>query len=351
MLTNTLTEGYDISYSTIAVNSSVAEFRWTFLYKNQWLIRENSRRDIMIFKKIKYFQIVCAKGNISAAADELYVSRSVISRMISELEKEFQTQLFIRSKNGVVLTEGGRILARFFEEYINTYDITKKSIGMLHTDQNIGTLRLGVTSTNACNVYKKFLCGFLNDYPHIKILTSEHCAADASKYLLNGTVEGFFTPACINEYNVFDMLELYNTQIALIVPANSPLSEKSTIGISGILDLPLGYLNSPMPIESILESGFGAFGKIPNVIIRTSDCQLLLELTLKGYISSILPADIVLDWSGITAIPLDFFPVSTHRLIWNKALPHNKAFDLFLEYMRECTRTEESELLPDKPRG
>jgi len=288
----------------------------------------------MTFKQIEYFKLVCAKGNISAAADEVFVSRSVISRAIAELEEEFQTKLFMRSKSGVALTDSGRILTCLFEEYTSAYDVTKKRIETLHNSENSGVLRIGVTPTNAYRVYIQYFRDFLKAHPQIQIITNEYGASEAGKCLLDGTVEAFFTPARIMDYNIFEKLELYNTRIALVVSSNSPLAAKSALGIADILDLPLGYLNAPMPVENILRSCFASFGKVPNVVIRTSDHRLLLELTQKGQLYSILPDDMILNWVGIEAIPLDFFPVSTHRLVWNKALPHNEAFDLFLKYIR-----------------
>jgi DNA-binding transcriptional LysR family regulator len=42
----------------------------------------------MTLKQISYFQAVCEKGNISSAAEDLFVARSVISRAIADLEDE-----------------------------------------------------------------------------------------------------------------------------------------------------------------------------------------------------------------------------------------------------------------------
>lgn len=39
-------------------------------------------------KQIEFYEAVCQAGNVTAAAQQLYVSRSVISRAIQELEDE-----------------------------------------------------------------------------------------------------------------------------------------------------------------------------------------------------------------------------------------------------------------------
>ena len=57
-----------------------------------------------------YYRRCIDLGTISAAAEELFVSRSVISRMISELEAEFETKLVDRKKQGVFPTAAGTML-------------------------------------------------------------------------------------------------------------------------------------------------------------------------------------------------------------------------------------------------
>ena len=50
----------------------------------------------MTLKQIEFYEAVCQAGNATAAAQQLYVSRSVISRAIQELEDELDIQLFVR---------------------------------------------------------------------------------------------------------------------------------------------------------------------------------------------------------------------------------------------------------------
>ncbi len=293
----------------------------------------------MTLKQIAYFQCVCAKGNISAAAEELFISRSVISRALMELEEEFDTQIFLRSKNGVVLTESGEILARLFQEFNTCYSATKSRLQQLNGQSNYPILRLGVTPTNAYTIYQRYYDAFHRAYPEIHMRIEEYSANEAWQLLLEGTVDAFFTPARILDQNMFDTLELYQVQVMLGVPAQCMLAEQKTLGIADIVDLPLGYLNAPMPVEDILTSCFQTYGKKPRVALRTSSQALLQELTERGLIYSILPSDMLESWTGIKSIPLDFFQASTHRLAWNRVLPHSAPFNTFIDFMRTQAAT------------
>ncbi len=284
-------------------------------------------------KQIEYFQMVLAKGNISAAADALFISRSVISRALAELEEEFQTSLFIRSKNGVILTESGKMIACLCREFSTCYQATRERVRRLANCKTHLTLHLGVTPSNAYHVYSLYFENFRKCFPEISLNVSEYGADEAWKLLLDGTVDAFITPANTVDHSMFGTINLYRAQIMLGVPFGSAIAGKSSLGISDILDLPLGYLNPPIPVEEIMNSCFQTFDKTPRVVLRTSDQRLLQALNTRGIIYTVLPDDILATWPGVAGISLDFFPASTHRLVWNKALVHDALFNSFLDFM------------------
>ena len=291
----------------------------------------------MTLKQIEYFQTVCAKGNISAAAEALFLSRSVVSRAIAELEEEFGTQIFTRSKNGVALTESGTILAQLFKTFTASYATAKGRIGRLRTQEQTRLLRLGVTPTNAYCIYHTYLEEFQCRYPQIRLYIEEYSAYDAWRMLLNGRLDAFFTPVRPDPVE-FDALELYPNPIMLGVAAADPLAQKTSVSIADILDLPLGFFNAPMPIEATLKTCFQALGRELSVVIRTSDQMLLKELTRQGKLYPILPLDMMATWEEVRQVPLDFFHPSTNRLVWSRGLYQQSAMEPFLTFMRQQTR-------------
>jgi DNA-binding transcriptional LysR family regulator len=61
----------------------------------------------MEIRQIQYFLSIVETGSFSAAADELYISQSSLSKMVIALEKELSVTLFDRSRRKVSLTRGG----------------------------------------------------------------------------------------------------------------------------------------------------------------------------------------------------------------------------------------------------
>ena len=54
----------------------------------------------------RVFKEVAEVGNITAAAQALYISQSAVSQSIKQLERDLQTRLFARNSRGVSLTRG-----------------------------------------------------------------------------------------------------------------------------------------------------------------------------------------------------------------------------------------------------
>ena len=60
--------------------------------------------------QFEYFLSVSETGNISQAAEKLFVSQPAVSKQIISLEREMGVQLFDRAAKGLKLTEDGRLL-------------------------------------------------------------------------------------------------------------------------------------------------------------------------------------------------------------------------------------------------
>lgn len=78
----------------------------------------------MDISQIQYVLAVAATGSFSAAADELYISQSSLSKQIMALEKELGVTLFDRSKRQIALTPAGAV----FLEHARTIDAAQRAL-------------------------------------------------------------------------------------------------------------------------------------------------------------------------------------------------------------------------------
>ena len=102
---------------------------------------------------------VAKAGNISKAANQLYISQPAISKSISKLEAELGTALFSRSSKGVTLTEEGQVLYEYVERAFDSLNMGEENLKN-YKELGIGHIRIGV-STSLC---KHILLDYLKDF-------------------------------------------------------------------------------------------------------------------------------------------------------------------------------------------
>ena len=61
----------------------------------------------MIFKELRYILAVKECGNLSKAADQLYLTQPALSRYIKNLEDSLDIKLFEHSGRKLILTDAG----------------------------------------------------------------------------------------------------------------------------------------------------------------------------------------------------------------------------------------------------
>ncbi|MEG0666695.1 LysR family transcriptional regulator [Gordonibacter sp.] len=116
----------------------------------------------------RYFCVLCATGNITQAAQELYLSRQGLSKSMRSLEERLGARLFIRGKQGVGLTEAGRILLRCIREEDRLWEACLTEIQ--ETGETAPELiRVGLLSMYFGYDQKRALFASFQDDPLIKI--------------------------------------------------------------------------------------------------------------------------------------------------------------------------------------
>ena len=82
----------------------------------------------MDLRTLQYFVVVAEELNITKAAEKLHMSQPPLSAQIKKLELELNTELFIRGKRQLDLTESGELLYRRAKEILRMVEKTKTEI-------------------------------------------------------------------------------------------------------------------------------------------------------------------------------------------------------------------------------
>lgn len=136
----------------------------------------------------RIFYTVASLGNISKAADKLFISQPAISKSISNLEKGLGVSLFSRTSKGVSLTEEGEILFQHIGNAFDSINQAEDEIKKIH-DLGIGQLKIGVSTSLCKHILLDYLKDFIDENPHIKVTIRCHSTKNTLNLLSEGKID------------------------------------------------------------------------------------------------------------------------------------------------------------------
>jgi Transcriptional regulator len=154
----------------------------------------------MNIQKYMAFVRTVEYGSFTKAAEMLNYSQSGISRMINDLEKEWNVSLLERGRSGVRLTSDGLKLLPFAKSMCNEYQKLQTQVQELNGLQS-GLIRIGTFSSVATHWLPNIIKEFQKDYPNIdyELLLGDY--TEIENWILDGRVDcGFLRLPTLPEF-------------------------------------------------------------------------------------------------------------------------------------------------------
>jgi len=139
-------------------------------------------------EQYKIFNEAASTLSFSQAAKNLYISQSAVSQTIHALEKELNTQLFIRKSKGVTLTKEGMLLHKNIIEALSLITSVENELSH-HHDLTSGELVIGAGDSICENFLVDLLKKFHHLYPSVKINVINGTSLETIDHLKEGKID------------------------------------------------------------------------------------------------------------------------------------------------------------------
>lgn len=121
----------------------------------------------MEFRQLKYLLTLADTGNMTRAAEQLYISQSALSHYLKCVEEELGVRLFDRSTNPMTLTYAGKCYMDSARKILMESDQLHRELRDI-TQHMSGKLTLGTSRDRASYMMPRILTGFSAQYPDIQ---------------------------------------------------------------------------------------------------------------------------------------------------------------------------------------
>lgn len=182
----------------------------------------------MEIRVLRYFLAVAREGSLSAAAAALHVTQPTLSRQLSALEDELGRQLYVRSKNGIMLTDQGVMLKRYAESIVALSDKAVEELS-LPAKSVTGSVHIAGGEAVIMRTLARAMDLVRADYPGIDFQLYSGTSADLMDGLVRGQYD-FFMECELQPHVDMHTMPLSPPDIwGLVIREDNPLAQLERI--------------------------------------------------------------------------------------------------------------------------
>jgi DNA-binding transcriptional LysR family regulator len=186
---------------------------------------------------LRYFTAVAAEGNLTRAAERLFVSQPALTKQIKQLESQLGVRLFTRSRAGMTLTAAGQALAghapAVLASWARALSDTKSA-----ASRAARVLRIGFLAGAANEATQQIIAAFTRRRPGWRVEMRAASWLNPTAGLASGDVDAAFVRLPFPGQDEFRVEVLFTEPRWAALPATHPLAGRDQIGFEELWDEP-----------------------------------------------------------------------------------------------------------------
>lgn len=255
----------------------------------------------MLINRYEIFLKVVELGNITRASEALNYTQSGISHAIAALEKETGFSLFIRSSNGVTLTENGKRILEPIQNLVNQQRNLAQSIFNIN-NVIAGTIRIGTFTSVSAQWLPTIIRSFQKLHPLVEFELFSGNHDEITAWIMQGKIDcGFLTTPAPD--SLF-FLPLKNDPMLALLWARHPLAEQDTVSLEELLNEP--FILPAKGADNDIRAMLSTFPKLAITKYALNDALSVMSMVEHGFGVSILPELVLRNYDfNLEILPLD----------------------------------------------
>lgn len=291
----------------------------------------------MQYDSLKTFVTLCEVGNFTKTSEILHISQPSVSLHIKNLEREFQTELFVRSPKLVQITPTGEILYKRAKQIIAIYEQAKEDI-LEHHNSVQGELIIGASFTIGEYILPSLLSKLQKDFPALElqiIIGNTHEIVESVRSLQVdiGLIEGQTNDT---EVSVHPFME---DELFIIASNDHPLASKGPFGIADLQNQAWVSREQGSGTREYLNHVIRSTGLTVKSLITISSNQGIKESVIQGMGLSLLSRSVIereVKNGDLSVIPIkDKSFTRTLSYVFSPIMKHKRSVENFINLLQE----------------
>jgi LysR family transcriptional regulator for metE and metH len=243
------------------------------------MLEPNALLDVEI-RHLRLLVAIVEEGSITRAGARLHLTQSALSHQLSDLEDRLATQIFSRTKSGLVLTQSGHQILKVAREVLGRLEIARREL-VVGAQQTTGVLRLTTECLTCYHWLPQVMRRLHSKYPDVQVQVDVNATSRPLQALQEGRIDLAlaYTPgrraALVNK-------PLFNDELVAVLAPNHPLAKRPYLQPGDFTDQ-AAILYSKSRKDMLIYKKFFVSGKVePKKILTVQLTEAMIELAKAG---------------------------------------------------------------------
>ncbi|ABR90119.1 cys regulon transcriptional activator [Janthinobacterium sp. Marseille] len=235
----------------------------------------------MNFQQLRSIRETARCGyNLTEVANVLFTSQPGVSRQIRELEEELGVDIFERNgKRLTGLTDPGRGILQIIDRLLLEAENLQRA-SQEYAGQEIGTLAVATTHTQARYMLPKVVQVFRKEFPKVRIALQQSTPEHIAEWVLSGKADIGIATEGLSQFEDLVSFPCYRWHHSVVVPDGHPLLEKKLITLADLAQYSLITYDLGFTGRGHIDEAFKQADITTDIVLTAMDSDVIQQYVL-----------------------------------------------------------------------
>lgn len=240
----------------------------------------------MLYGHLESFVEVARHGNVSRAAEALYLTQPAITARLKSLEHDLGVELFVRSHRGMKLTDAGRAFLPYAERTLATIDEGRQLVANLKQGTT-GALLIAAAPAVSTYLLPGILRAFRTTHPHVRLGVRTGHTEEVLDLVLRGEAHiGLGRPI---RHTDVELIPVFEDEMLLVVSSRHPFASRGKVRMDELAEERLILFDRTSSYHELTSSLFRNAGIVPASTLELDNVEAAKKMVQQGLGVALLP--------------------------------------------------------------
>ena len=232
------------------------------------------------------FLEVARRGNVSRAAEAIYVSQPTLTARLHALESELGEKLFVRTRQGMRLTDAGRAFLPYAERATQAVKEGREAIAELNSG-SAGHLVLASAPAVSTYVLPPLLERFAAAHPRVEVAVRTGHSEEVLQAVLKSEVQLGLGREL--RHHDIELIPFYEEELVLMVAPGHHFADRASVSMADLAGEQLILFDRTSSYYELTQASFASAGLIPRSMFELDNIEATKKMVERRLGVALLP--------------------------------------------------------------